>query len=134
MIYPSIKEIPSWLWVWSYFTPQEFACKGDGSIRVKPEFMDRLQRVRVKFNKPMIVTSGYRSPAYNAKVSGTGEGGPHTTGRAVDIAVRGEDAYRLLKLALEESLTGIGISQKGASRFIHLDDLAGEKRPRIWSY
>jgi zinc D-Ala-D-Ala carboxypeptidase len=40
-------------------------------------------------------------------------------------------------LALEQGFTGIGVSQKGAIRFIHVDDLPdapGQPRPTIWSY
>jgi zinc D-Ala-D-Ala carboxypeptidase len=57
----------------------------------------------------------------------------HSTGRAVDIAVR------LLQLALQEGFTGIGIQQTGEGRFLHLDDIQPEDefhvpRPWIWSY
>jgi hypothetical protein len=71
-------------------------------------------------------------------VSTTGFDGPHTTGKAADILVYGEDALLLLKLALARGFTGIGISQKGDihSRFIHLDILAQPDYPRpfLWSY
>lgn len=126
-------------WRWEHFTPEEFTSKGrDGArLQVHTDFLDRLERLRVAFGKPMLVNSGYRSPAHNAKVSSTGYTGPHTTGRAVDIAVRGEDAYVLTSLALLHGFTGIGIAQKGHGRFVHLDDLpigGAHPRPRIWSY
>lgn len=85
----------------------------------------------------MTVTSGYRCPKYNAQVSETGLGGPHTTGHAADFSIRGSEAYRLVGAAMRRGFTGVGVSQKGDSRFIHLDDLpitVTSPRPRIWSY
>ena len=107
------------------------------------------------YNDIMIVSSGYRSPDYNDKVSNTGRAGPHTSGKAMDIKICGGDAYRFLSAvwAINEEIpvtplgknypsifTGIGISQRGPhkSRFIHLDSLTDDEtegpRPWIWSY
>ena len=101
--------------------------------------MDRLQAIRDRLAFRFPVTSGYRSPAYNAKVSKTGKAGPHTTGRAVDIAVAGGEAHELIDAMKEFGFTGRGIRQRGgwAGRFVHLDDLEnapGVPRPRTWSY
>ena len=125
-------------WYWQNFTLDEMRCKGTGKY---PEitddiatFMDRLQAIRDEAKFPLVVTSGYRSPEYNSKISSTGTTGPHTTGRAVDILIRGDHAYRLTELAFAHGMTGIGIAQKGKTRFIHLDDLTKPgPRPRIWS-
>jgi hypothetical protein len=45
----------------------------------------------------------------------------------------------LIELAIKESITGIGVHQKGPRehRYIHLDDLPNSPdspRPWIWSY
>ena len=95
--------------------------------------MRRLDALRHSFGEPMIVTSGYRCPAHNDNVSTTGLDGPHTTGRAADIGISGAAA---LDLVLLSNFGGLGINQKGPheKRFIHLDDLDGPTRPRIWSY
>ena len=87
----------------------------------------------------MRVTSGYRTPEHNRRVSRTGYEGPHTTGRAVDVAAFGERALRIVRIALAHGFTGIGLKQNGPHhlRFVHLDDLAGDHRtprPRIWTY
>lgn len=95
--------------------------------------MDKVESLRVKLGFPFVVTSAARCPEYNAKVSSTGLSGPHTTGRAIDIGVRGKDALKLIHGALEAGFTGIGVNQKGLSRFIHIDDLS-EGRPTVWSY
>lgn len=124
-------------WRWPNFSIDELKCKHCGEEKIIPEFMDRLQRLRKDYGKPMKITSGYRCPAHNSAVSKTGLDGPHTSGRAVDIQVFGKEAYDLLHLAMLHGFTGIGISQKGPmdKRFIHLDDIPDKNtRPRIWSY
>jgi len=124
-------------WRWQNFSIDELKCKGTGEYpEITPEieaFLDKLQDLRDEVG-PMVVSSGYRSPSHNNKVSGSGTSGPHTTGRAVDIAIRGAEAYNLVGLAIERGMTGIGVNQKGKSRFVHLDDLTNGPRPRIWSY
>jgi hypothetical protein len=123
-------------WRWPNFRPEE----ADGGVaRLEPTFLDRLQDLRTAFGWPMMVTSAYRTPVHNAWVSSTGLTGPHTTGRAVDIAIFGDRAYQLVTLATQRGFTGIGLNQKGAlaKRFIHLDDLTdapGCPRPRLWTY
>ncbi len=123
-----------------HFSKGELQCRcGCGQALMDWNFMVRLEELRKRFNKPMHVTSAYRCPEHNAAVSATGAAGPHTTGKAVDIAVKGEDAFRLLALALAIGFIGVGIKQKGphSGRFIHLDTLpAGPGRPRpwVWSY
>lgn len=133
MIGPCNAEEAQKRWRWPNFTPAEFACSCCGVVRVSEDFMDRLQSVRTRSAVPMPVSSGYRCPAHNSNFSSTGDSGPHTTGRAVDIAVSHESAFVVLDLALDAGFTGIGVNQKGTGRFLHLDDLENN-RPRIWSY
>lgn len=125
-------------WRWSNFARAEMTCQcGCGRADMVPEFMDKLQALRMLFEKPMRVTSAYRCPDHNAKVSGTGRTGPHTTGRAVDIGIRGFDSHALLTLAMRMGFSGVGVNQKGGARFLHLDDLPdgpGCPRPTVWSY
>lgn len=119
-----------------YFSDRELTCKCGCGLLPPPDFRAKLERLRERFGKPLIVTSGARCPDYNAAVSGTGRTGPHTK-RACDFGVRGDDALRLIDLALEQGFTGIGVAQKGGGRFIHVDDLPnepGQPRPWIWSY
>lgn len=116
------------------FSEAEFRCKHTGKCLMQPEFMARLQKLRIAYGKGMRITSGYRDrthPAEAKKVTS----GAHTTGRACDVAVQGADAVRLVGLAIELGFTGIGVQQKGAGRFIHLDDVTvGLPRPGMWSY
>lgn len=119
------------------FTEAEFLCKHTGRCDMQPEFMARLQRLRAIYGKPMIVTSGYRDPSHPAEARKS-KSGAHAKGRAVDIAVTGADALRIIEVAQLLRFTGIGVQQKGGGRFIHLDDCETERdgiaRPAIWSY
>jgi zinc D-Ala-D-Ala carboxypeptidase len=123
---------------WSKYSPffkkEEFDCKHTGDNEMKPEFMDKLLAIRKRYGKPMWVTSGYRSPKHPIEAAKKASGA-HSTGRACDVAIQGSEALELLKIALEEGMTGIGVQQKGSGRFLHLDDVTEEiQRPWIWSY
>jgi len=123
-----------------FFKATELQCKcrfkGCKRHGMDDEFMELVNRLREIELRPLIVTSGYRCPAYNQICSTTGPDGPHTTGKAIDIADAGETAFQLVQSALDLGFTGIGVQQKGPwqGRFIHLDILEGPSRPRIWSY
>ena len=120
-----------------HFSKSELACRCGCGMLPKQDFMDKVEGLRVLYDKPMPVNSAARCPAWNAQVSSTGLNGPHTTGRAIDTEVSRGEAYALLRLALERGFTGIGVNQKGNKRFMHIDDLPdapGQPRPTIWSY
>lgn len=126
---------------WENFSYKELKCKcgkcGSNGTEMNTELMDALQRLRDKFGKPLIITSAYRCPNHPVERNKANpKAGAHVLGVAVDISIRGADAVALLKLAFEDPVfVGFGISQKGASRFIHLDSGGGNlPRPMIWSY
>lgn len=125
-----------------HFSRSEMACKHTGEAFMDETFMERLEDLRVKFGKPMKITSAYRSPSHPAEAK-KAMPGAHSTGRAVDVAVSHNDAYTLMRMAMGMGFTGIGVAQKGNGRFLHLDDVtsgetfaSGKKfnRPIVWSY
>lgn len=121
-----------------HFSTEELMCKcGCLQAAMDPGFMSRLEALRLAFNRPMPITSGYRCQAHNSAVGGRPTS-PHVIGLAVDVAVSGEEAYWLVLFAMQLGFTGIGVSQGGSRRglFVHIDDLpvAGHPRPRLWSY
>lgn len=118
---------------WHHFQFSEFACKHCGQNEMKWDFITKLDALRKEVGFPLPVTSGYRCPIHNQNVSTTGPNGPHTTGRAVDLGVRGAQAHAVLSAALKAGFTGIGVQGKGPTRFLHLDDLT-DNRPAVWSY
>lgn len=125
---------------WPNFLPSEFACKcGCGQLKMDEVFLDDLQILRMRLKKPLSISSGYRCPDHNARISSTGRDGPHTTGRAADIRCAGAFAHAVLvEACMSGYFPGIGVNQKGPheQRFIHLDHLEKEEGPRpwIWSY
>lgn len=124
-------------WSSPYFTKDEMKCQcGCRQDGMSDTFMDRLTSLRADWGRPMVVNSAYRCPNHPIEAR-KAKPGAHASGRAVDIAIQGEDARELLKMALEHGFTGIGVQQKGSSRFLHFDDLLAEdgfSRPTIWSY
>tara|TARA_R110000823_G_scaffold223407_2_gene351540 strand:+ start:219 stop:590 length:372 start_codon:yes stop_codon:yes gene_type:complete len=118
-----------------YFSKAELQCKcGCEAALMDAQFIMMLEQLREKFNKPLLVSSGYRCPKHNNNVSGTGIAGPHTTGKAIDLKVDRGAAYELLKIAMDMGFSGIGVNQKGNARFMHLDTINTGLRPTIWSY
>lgn len=122
-----------------YFTDAELACHCGQCSPIfegwmDPEFMQVVMELRRRLDIPFKVTSAYRCPEYNESVSETGRDGPHTTGRAIDIAIYGENAYRLIQEAISHGLPGIGVNQKGdyTGRFVHLD--LARQIPWVWTY
>jgi uncharacterized protein YcbK (DUF882 family) len=115
------------------FKADEFSCKHCGQNKMQPEFMDKLQELRNLYGKPMKITSGYRCPKHPIEAAKKASGA-HSTGLAADIGVDGSEAHKILSLALQLGFTGIGVQQKGAGRFIHVDTVKSPPRPNVWSY
>lgn len=118
----------------NYFTEKEQSCPCCGENRFNPHTLKRFNALRHFLGFSMQMTSGYRCEAYN---TAKGYTQTHATGQAGDIACTHWQAFMINKHHARFGFTGIGIRQKGSSRFIHLDDLGevpGRPRPHIWSY
>ena len=119
-----------------YFTADELKCQHCGAEGIDEYFMAKIDNLREELGFPFPVTSGYRCPEHPIEARKKAPGA-HTTGKAIDIGVSGNDAYILIEAAIRDNFTGIGINQKGNSRFIHLDIIphsSSSPRPWIWSY
>jgi uncharacterized protein YcbK (DUF882 family) len=110
----------------------EFPFFSDVDPEMDPAFMAKLIELRKALDFPFPVTSSLRSDDRHSM---------HNLGRAVDINVYGDKAFRLIAAAPSFGFTGIGVSQASRSlfhkRFIHLDDRDDDvdfPAPRIWSY
>lgn len=125
---------------WNHFTLEELTCHcGCGRMEMDDHFMKKIVELRERVGFALPVTSGYRCPEYNNRISHSGFNGPHTTGRAIDFLVMGSRASIIIGYATEYGMVGIGLNQKGAheERFIHMDNLPnGPDRPRpwVWTY
>ena len=126
-----------------YFKLSEFDQPGlpESGERMDPTFLELLDLLREQVGVPFKINSGFRTAEHNSLVSTTGPLGPHTTGKAADIAYRDPTVgYAIVKHALSfrggemPLFTGIGI----AKNFIHLDILTPEDgfhgRPWVWTY
>jgi zinc D-Ala-D-Ala carboxypeptidase len=120
-------------WVdYPYFTKAEFDCKHTGKNKMQPEFMAKLQLLREKYGKPIVITSGYRHWTHPVEAKKGHTTGEHTRGTCADIAcTSGADRYQIVRLALQLGFPRIGI----AKSFIHLGiGGAGLPSPTIWDY
>lgn len=69
-----------------HFSAREFRCKDGSEHAIAPALIAMLEAIRAHFGAPVTITSGYRSPAWNAKVGGARRS-RHLTGEAADIRV-----------------------------------------------
>lgn len=117
----------------NYFSDDELKCQHCGGLVFDDEFKRILNGIRHDCGFALPVSSGYRCPDHPIEVAKE-SAGAHCSGKAVDIAVSGQKAFRLLQVAIQHNVPRIGINQKGKSRFIHLDNDLDLPYPRIWSY
>lgn len=102
------------------FKAKEFACKdGTDVFFVSDKLFDIAQKIRDHFNAGVTINSGYRTVAYNSKVSGSSEESQHCLGLAADIVVRGVAPSKVADYAEEiiGSTGGVG----RYSTFTHID-------------
>ena len=116
-----------------YFTDEELSCSCCGRNEFDPQFLILLNAIREACG-PLPVSSGYRCPNHPIEAKKTNGPGEHTTGLAVDIAVSGYRAHRLIEVAVQFGIPRIGVNQKGSQRFIHLGINEDFPNPTIWSY
>ena len=65
--YENWRDVPKAVWRWPDFSPAEIACRGTGRLLINEAALDRLQALRDRLGKPLIVRSGYRSPEHNKR-------------------------------------------------------------------
>ncbi len=128
-----ISEQSEWKEEWKNFALDEFKCSCCGEVKINSDMLDLIQEARNKLG-PLSITSAYRCPSHNNSVSSTGEAGPHTTGKALDISVKNSQHRKQLIDWFATKVTGLGI----AKSFIHIDNLTADDgfdmRPNAWKY
>ena len=118
MRYSDWEMVPANTWPWTSFSPREIACKGTGSILVNEVALNKLQALRNLLNKPLILTSAYRSPEHNKKVGGA-KNSRHMKGDAFDVRMDNHDPHEFERAARAVGFTGFGYYPK--SGFMHID-------------
>lgn len=90
------------------FKIKEFACQdGSDTIVLHTDFVvDKLQKIRSHFNKPITINSAYRNPTHNRKVGGASSS-YHVKGRAFDIVVKDISPNEVAKYAQSIGIKGI---------------------------
>lgn len=106
------------------FAQKDFRCD---KVIVDTELIDVLEDIRAHFNKPVNVSSGYRTPEYNTKIGGV-KNSQHTKGTAADIKVSGIPAKEVQKYLKHKYPNKYGIGSY--STFTHVDVRAKKARWR----
>ena len=97
MINSYIMDTEGNLKISEHFKVKEYACKDGSQIVFVDEHLRLLLEVlRRKIGKPVIITSGYRTPTWNAKCNGA-KYSYHMRGMAADIRVDGMTPKELAK-------------------------------------
>lgn len=110
-----------------HFTLSEMASKdGADVVLVHPCLIALLEVIRARFDKPILINSGYRSPEHNKAIGGS-SASRHMYGLAADIRLPGIDPAEVASFADNElGAGGVGIY----SSFTHVDIFGVDRR---WS-
>ncbi len=120
-----------------YFNYTEFDSPdelGSGK-QMSEKILDMLDLAREKFDKPIKITSGFRTEAYNKDLKARGykasSKSSHLKGLAVDIHCNNsKDRFELVDILLDVGFNRIGI----ANTFIHADIDEDKPSHVIWTY
>lgn len=88
--------------------------------RVLPEVWTKLENFAISLGRPIVMNSGYRSPAYNATLSGAASKSVHMKRMAADIQWGTSNVQAridMVQKAIDAGFTGIGCYNS----FIHVD-------------
>lgn len=102
---------------------------------MSPEILEMLDLAREKYDKPIKVTSGYRTKQYNLDLKARGykasPNSSHLKGLAVDIHCNNSEArFELVDILLDVGFNRLGI----ANTFIHADIDKDKPQNLIWTY
>mgnify|MGYP003055208692 FL=1 len=110
-----------------HFKVREFRCQdGSDPVFIDTELVDILEQIRVHFDKPVTITSAFRTASHNATVAKAAKYSQHLYGKAADIQVQGisvETVYAYAEKLLGER-GGLGIYPPGLGRangWVHVD-------------
>mgnify|MGYP005921579347 FL=1 len=114
----------------AHFGVWEFKCKDNSRVIVLDKaLVELLEIIRLHYNKPLHINSGYRTVQYNATLKNSSPKSQHILGKAADIwldDISPKQLYSWLDSSYPNSL-GIGIY----NTFVHVDVREGKSR---WDY
>ena len=100
------------------FKDSEMACDCCGEVKLDPHLFAILELVRLRFDSPVVITSGYRCPKHNESVGGASNS-QHLLGTASDIVLKGvapKDVYDFIDGIFPKTY-GLGLYDT----FVHID-------------
>lgn len=113
-----------------HFGVWEFKCKDNSRVIVLDKaLVDLLELIRIHYNKPLHINSGYRTVQYNSQLKNSSPKSQHILGKAADIwlnDISPKSLYSWLNFSYPNSL-GLGIYDT----FVHVDVREGKSR---WDY
>jgi len=115
-----------------FVNPEDPEKPSGTALRYMIELCEKvLEPLRAHLGKPIKVTSGFRSPAHNAKIGGA-KNSLHTTGMAADIAVGGipEQIKVAAFLSKLNDVGGIGLYE--SKGIVHVDIRPHVGKPAMW--
>ena len=120
-----------WFKLSEFDSPDE---KGSGDM-MDTDFLERLDVARDIAGFPFIITSGFRSIAYNRMLIDKGykasKNSSHLLGYAADISCTDSaKRFTLIEALLDAGFTRIGIG----GNFIHCDNDPEKRQYIIWTY
>ena len=102
-----------------HFKKSEFRCRcGCGADTMEEKLIRNADKVRDYFNAAVIVTSGRRCAAHNARVGGVSNS-RHLSGKAMDFSVNGFSASSVLDYV--QKLPGIRYAYAIDREHVHMD-------------
>lgn len=110
-----------------HFKVREFYCRdGSDPIFVDTELVEILEKIRTHFNKPVTITSAFRTASWNAKQKNAAKYSQHLYGKAADIQVQGISVEQVYAYAdkLLAGRGGVDIYPPGLGRangWVHVD-------------
>lgn len=94
------------------------------------DFLIKLDEARDKFDKPILINSGYRTAAHNKKCGGKNDSA-HLRGYAADLHCNNSrDRHDLINCLLDVGFNRLGI----AKTFIHVDNDPSKDKDVTWVY
>lgn len=121
-----------------YFNYSDFDSpdvQGSGQMMSK-ELLKMIDDVRDKFDKPIHITSGYRTEQHNEAVGGV-KNSSHMKGLAIDLSdnnkgfpINSKNRFDLINCLLDVGFSRIGV----AKTFIHADIDHNKVQGVIWIY
>ncbi|MDY6148972.1 MAG: D-Ala-D-Ala carboxypeptidase family metallohydrolase [Porphyromonas sp.] len=98
---------------------------------MNPVLLAKLDELRERLGRPVIVSSGYRCPVHNRNVGGV-YNSQHVNGTAADIYCPGVAVGELASAARAVGFDGIGVYY--FEGFVHVDCRDGGRRPGYYTW